>query len=155
MKLEDLIKENSENHYRLLVLFDDKRNPQAQEKVIEPLKAMGWQVVDVEEKVLELITIISSDKLKLRFMRKLKELIGQHFHDRVILINTEILYSPELDSPDPVGAFKYHTRKREMVLIVHDTLQNHYLHHAEYGDPDFKEIDLQELAYAKVEDIDA
>ncbi len=155
MKLEDLIRENRENHYRLMVVFDNKNNPQAEKKVIEPLIAIGWQVIDVEKFVLELSENHPPDKLPLRFMDSFKEVIHEQFPDKAILINTDVLYSRELDSPDPIGTFKYRSREREMVLIVNDTLQNHYLQHAEYGDPDYKEIDLQDIVFIRVEDIDA
>lgn len=155
MKLDDLIKENEMNHYHLMVVVENKSNPQAEEKVIKPLLVKGWQMIDVEEKVLEVSKSIPPEKLSLRFMDYFKTVIQEQIPEKSILVNVDVLYDIEIGSPDPINTFKYQSRTKEMIVIVRDAVSSHLLTHSEYGNQDYKTIDMEELVYCKVEEIDA
>ncbi|AKX96033.1 hypothetical protein MTHERMOG20_16820 [Moorella thermoacetica] len=150
MKLRDLIKQMQTNYYKMLVIVDNGRQP---EKIIRPLQQEGWTAVDVTDAVLKLIESIPENKVKVRIGGKLKE----WFHslpDRLILYNTTILYSPELGRLNPVGAFKYKSREKEIIVLLEGRLAGNRIQYSHYGRPDYAEMDVSEVIHARMEDID-
>lgn len=150
MKLKELIRQMQTNYYKMLVIVDNGRQP---EKIIKPLQAEGWTPVDVTEAVLKLIEGIPENKIKVRIGGKLKE----WFHslpDRLILYNTTILYSPELGRLNPVGAFKYKSREKEIIVLLEGRLAGNRIQYSQFGRPDYAEMDVSEVIHARMEDID-
>ncbi len=85
----------------MLVIVDNSRQ---HEKIINALKNKEWNSYDVTEEVLRLLESIPAEKRKLRIGAKIKEWFNG-LPDKVILYNTNILYSPDLGKLNPIGAF--------------------------------------------------
>jgi hypothetical protein len=98
----------------MLVIVD---NNHQHEKIINALQNEGWTSYDVNENILKIIENVPENKIKVRIGSKIKEWANK-LPERVILYNTNILYSPELGKPNPVAAFKYRTRDRECIVIL-------------------------------------
>jgi len=150
MKLDRLLEQNRSNHYKMLVIVD---NNNQHEKIVNTLKSKGWGYYDVTDNIISLLVDIPEGKRKLRIGTKIKEWFNS-VPDHVILFNTNILYSPELGKLNPVGAFKYKARDKEIVLIVEGHISGNKIIYSEYGRPDFTEMDVSELIHIRMEDID-
>jgi len=134
----------------MLVIVD---NNHQHEKIINALQNEGWTSYDVNEKILKIIENVPENKIKVRIGSKIKEWANK-LPERVILYNTNILYSPELGKPNPVAAFKYRTRDRECILILEGSVSGNRIQYSEYGKEDHVEMDVSELIHVKMEDID-
>ncbi|HPU35315.1 MAG TPA: BREX-3 system P-loop-containing protein BrxF [Bacillota bacterium] len=126
MKLSELIKQLQTNYYKMLVIVD---NGHQEEKIIRPLQAEGWTAVDVTDAILKLIETIPENKLKVRIGGKIKEWFNS-LPDRLVLYNTSILYSPELGRLNPVGAFKYKSREKEIVVLLEGHLSGNRIQYS-------------------------
>lgn len=150
MQLNTYLGQNRTNHYKMLVIVD---NNHQHEKIINALQNEGWTSYDVNENILQIIENVPENKIKVRIGSKIKEW-AKKLPDRVILYNTNILYSPELGKPNPVAAFKYRTRDRECILILEGSVSGNRIQYSEYGKEDHVEMDVSELIHVKMEDID-
>ena len=150
MKLDKLLEQNRSNHYKMLVVVDNNKQ---HEKIVSTLKPKGWGDCDITDSILRLLSDIPEEKRKLRIGTKIKEWFNS-VPDHVILFNTNILYSPELGKLNPVGAFKYKARDKEIILIVEGHISGNKIIYSEYGRPDFTEMDVSELIHIRMEDID-
>ena len=150
MQLNTYLEQNRTNHYKMLVIVD---NNHQHEKIINALQNEGWTSYDVNENILKIIENIPENKIKVRIGSKIKEWANK-LPERVILYNTNILYSPELGKPNPVAAFKYRTRDRECILILEGSVSGNRIQYSEYGKEDHVEMDVSELIHVKMEDID-
>lgn len=149
MQLADLIKQNRTNHYKMLVIVDNSRNPH---KLIDPLKGEGWTAHDVNHTVLQLLQDLPPDKVKVRIAGRIKEWVLS-LPDKGIFFNGNILYSPEFGKLNPVGAFKYRSRSKEIIVILEGQLMGNRVVYSEYGRPDYTEMDVSELICVRMEDI--
>ncbi|GAB7014916.1 BREX-3 system P-loop-containing protein BrxF [Methanogenium cariaci] len=150
MLLDKLLGENQNNHYKMLVIID---NNNQYERITSRLDGDGWSCYDVTKNVISLIEDIPENKRKVRVGSKIKTWFSQ-LPDKVILYNTNILYSPELGKLNPIGAFKYRSRTKEIIVFVEGHISGDRIQYSEYGRPDFVEMDVSELIHAKLEDID-
>ncbi|MGP8337604.1 MAG: BREX-3 system P-loop-containing protein BrxF [Methanosarcinaceae archaeon] len=150
MQLNTYLEQNRTNHYKMLVIVD---NNHQHEKIINALQNEGWTSYDVNENIIKIIENVPENKIKVRIGSKIKEWANK-LPDRVILYNTNILYSPELGKPNPVAAFKYRTRDRECILILEGSVSGNRIQYSEYGKEDHVEMDVSELIHVKMEDID-
>lgn len=150
MKLETLLEQNRNNYYKMLVIVDNARQ---HEKLTEVLTAQGWQVFNVTDHLLQLIERVPEKERKLRIGRIIKEWV-RALPDKVVLYDTNILYSPELGRLNPVGAFKYKSREKEMIVIMSGQIYGERIRYSEYGREDFCEMDISELIHTKIEDIE-
>ena len=150
MQLNTYLEQNRTNHYKMLVIVD---NNHQHEKIINALQNEGWTSYDVNENILKIIENVPENKIKVRIGSKIKEWANK-LPERVILYNTNILYSPELGKPNPVAAFKYRTRDRECILILEGSVSENRIQYSEYGKEDHVEMDVSELIHVKMEDID-
>ena len=150
MQLNTYLEQNRTNHYKMLVIVD---NNHQHEKIINALHDQGWSSYDVNENILKILENVPENKIKVRIGSKIKEWANK-LPDRVILYNTNILYSPELGKPNPVAAFKYRTRDRECILFLEGTVSGNRIQYSEYGKEDHVEMDVSELIHVKMEDID-
>ncbi len=151
MRLDTLLEQNRTNHYKMLVIVD---NNQQHEKIINALKNEGWTSYDANENILRIIEDIPENKIKLRIGDKVKQWFNS-LPDKVILYNTNILYSPELGKLTPVGAFKYRSRDKECIVILEGQISGSRIQYSEYRKEDHVEMDVSELINVKMEDIDA
>lgn len=150
MQLNTYLEQNRTNHYKMLVIVD---NNHQHEKIINVLQDQGWSSYDVNENILKILENVPGNKIKVRIGSKIKEWANK-LPDRVILYNTNILYSPELGKPNPVAAFKYRTRDRECILILEGSVSGNRIQYSEYGKEDHVEMDVSELIHVKMENID-
>lgn len=150
MQLNTYLEQNRTNHYKMLVIVD---NNHQHEKIINALQNEGWTSYDVNENILKIIENVPENKIKVRIGSKIKEWANK-LPERVILYNTNILYSPELGKPNPVAAFKYRTRDRECILILEGSVSGNRIQYSEYGKEDHVEMDVSELIHVKMENID-
>jgi len=114
MKLSDLIQQSRSNHYKMLVIVDNNKQHQT---IIDKLSNDDWEAYDVTKSIVEMIDDIPDDKIKLRIGEQIKKWV-KNLPDKIILYNTNILYSPELGRLNPIGAFKYKSRDREIILFI-------------------------------------
>lgn len=150
MQLKRFLEQNRTNHYKMLIIVD---NNHQHDKIISALKEKGWKSYDVNENILKIIENIPENKVKVRIGNKIKEW-SNNLPDKVILYNTNILYSPELGKLNPVGAFKYRSRDRECIVILEGSVSGNRIQYSEYGKEDHVEMDVSELINVKMEDID-
>jgi len=151
VELAQVVEQNSTNYYKMLVIVD---NGHQHQRIVTAMKSKGWHEFDVTAKIIELLEAIPEDKRKLRIGAKIKEWFNS-LPDKVILYNTTILYSPELGKLNPVGAFKYKARDKEILLIIEGHSSGNRIVYSQYGRPDYCELDVSELIHVKMEDLDA
>jgi|SRR5680860_248473 len=149
MNLETLIEQNRCNYYKMLIIID---NAQQHEKITQSLTSQGWQAFNVTDHTLELIERIPEKERKLRIGRIIKEWV-KGLPDKVILYDTSILYSPELGRLNPVGAFKYKSREKEIIVIMSGQVYGERVRYSEYGRDDYCEMDVSELIHTRIEDV--
>lgn len=135
----------------MLVVVD---NNNQQDKVIEKLKGDGWEAYDVTKNIVEITKGIPEAKIKLRIGEQIKKWV-KSLPDKIILYNTNILYSPELGRLSPIGAFKYKSRDREIILFVEGHASGNRIRYSSYDRDDYSEMDVGELIHVRMEDIDA
>lgn len=150
MKLETLVEQNRNNHYKMLVIVDNARQ---YEKLIEALHPQGWQAFNVTDYILEMLEHIPEKERRLRIGRIIKEWFRE-LPDKVILCDTNILYSPELGRLNPVGAFKYRSREKEIIVIMNGQIYGEKVRYSQPGRDDYNEMDVSELLHYRIEDIE-
>ncbi len=150
MNLDTLLEQNRTNHYKMLVIVDNNKQ---HDKIVNVLRNKGWSDYNIEDHILQLLADIPEEKRKLRIGTKIKEWFNS-LPDQVILFNTNILYSPELGKLNPIGAFKYKARDKEIIIIIEGRISGNKVIYSEYGRPDYTEMDVSELIHVRMEDID-
>jgi len=150
VNLIDLIDQNRSNHYKLLVIVD---NDNQHQKIIDKLKDDGWAAYDVTKNIVEMTKDIPENKIKLRIGEQIKKWV-KSLPEKIILYNTNILYSPELGRLNPVGAFKYKSRDREIIIFVEGHTSGDRIRYSSYEREDHSEMDVSELIHVRMEDID-
>jgi hypothetical protein len=55
---------------------------------------------------------------------------------------------------NPVGAFKYKSREKEIIVIVNGQAYGEKIRYSEPGRDDFCEMDVSELIHSRIEDIE-
>lgn len=150
MKLETLLEQNRSNYYKMLVIVDNSRQ---YEKIIESLQPQGWQAFNVTDHLLDLLEHVPENKRRLRIGRIIKEWF-RSLPDKIILFDTSILYSPELGKLNPVGAFKYKSREKEIIVVMNGQIYGQKIRYSEPGRDDHNEMDVGELLHCRVEDIE-
>jgi len=151
LKLNDLIKQNRSNHYKMLVIVDNNKQHQ---KIIDKLSNDGWVAYDVTKNIVEITKGVPDGKIKLRIGEQIKKWV-KSLPNKIILYNTNILYSPELGRLSPIGAFKYKSRDREIILFVEGHTSGNRIRYSIYERDDYSEMDVGELIHVRMEDIDA
>lgn len=150
MKLTELLKHNRANHYQLLVIVDNSNDPH---RIINALKDEGWKAVNVNKNALQLMGNVPMNKIRLRIADEIKKWVLS-LPDKVIFYNPNILYSPDFGKLNPVSAFKYRSRNKEIILIMEGQLTGNRLTYSQHGRPDYTEMDVGELICVRMEDID-
>jgi len=150
--IDTLIEESRTNHYKLFTIVG---NNQAKiEKIATYLKKNGWEINDVEEKVLEISENIPEDKIRLRIGKELKKWI-KNLGNRIVLINSNILYSEQMDHIGPFSAFKYCMRgDREGILFLDAKLRGNMAIYSLPGRPDYNERELSDVMFIELDQVE-
>jgi len=152
MKLQDLIRENETNHYKLLTIVGN--NPPKVNLIVKYLEKKGWTVYDVEDVVLKLIDNVPEDEIKLSIGLLIKKWV-KSVENKIVLINTDILYSEEMDQIGPFDAFKYLMRgDKEGVLFLNARLKGNLAIYSTPDRPDYSERELTDVLYIALEDVE-
>lgn len=150
--IETLIKENRTNHYKLLTIVGN--NKSRIDGLAAYLKDKGWEVYDVGEKVLEITENIPEDKIRLRIGTELKNWI-RTIGDRIVFVNSNILYSAEMDKIGPFSAFKYLMRgDREGILFMDAKLRGNVAIYSTPDRPDYNERELSDVLFIELEKVE-
>lgn len=150
--INTLIKGNRTNHYKLLTIIGN--NQTKIDLIIEYLKKSDWKVYDVEEKVLDIAKQIPNDKLKLRIGTEIKKWVKQ-LGNHITLINSNILYSNEMDKIGPFRAFKYCMRgEKEGILFLDAKLKGNYAIYSTPNRPDYLKMELSDVLFIDLEEIE-
>lgn len=96
---------------------------------------------------------VPMDKIKLRIAGEIKKWVLS-LPDKVIFYNPNILYSPDFGKMNPISAFKYRARSREIIVIMEGQLSGNRLVYSQHGRPDYTEMDVGELISVRMEDVD-
>lgn len=151
MKIQDLIRDNKTNHYKLLTIVGD--DPSKADQIIEYLKNTGWTVYDVEDIVLQIIEGVPEDEIKLSIGLLIKKWV-KTVDNKIILINANILYSEEMDQIGPFDAFKYLMRgDKEGVLFLNTRLKENRAIYSTPDRPDYSERELTDVLFIALEDV--
>lgn len=151
LNINTLLDENQTNHYKLLTIVGN--NLSKADSILEYLKNNGWKVYDVEEKVFEISDGIPHDKVKLRIGREIKKWI-KSLNSKIILINSNILYSEDMGKINPFNAFKYSMRSdREGVLFLDAKLKGNLAIYSTPDRPDYQEFELTDVLFVDIENV--
>jgi len=150
--IDTLISENRTNHYKLLTIVG---NNQAKiDRLVADLQKKGWEVHDVEETVFKIIDTIPIDKIRLRIGRELKGWT-RSVGNKLVLLNSTILYSKEMNRMGPFDAFKYQMRgEREGILFLDAKLRGATAVYSTPDRPDYKENDISDVLHVELDDVE-
>ena len=150
--INSLIESNKTNHYKLLTIVG---NNQAKiDQIVEYLKKNGWEIYDIEEKILEIAEQIPEEKLKLRIATEIKKWVRK-LGNHIALLNSNILYSKEMDKIGPFRAFKYCMRgEKEGVLFLDAKLRGNFAVYSTPDRPDYLETELSDVLFIDLEKVE-
>jgi hypothetical protein len=152
IEIDTLIEESRTNHYKLLTIVGNNQSKIG--KIITYLKNKGWEICDVEKKVLEITEKIPEDKIRLRIGTELKKWI-KNLGNRIILVNSNILYSEQMDRIGPFSAFKYCMRgDREGILFLDAKLRGNMSIYSLPGRPDYNERELSDVLFIELDNVE-
>lgn len=150
--IDRLIEANKNNYYKLLTLIGNEENKI--NEITQYLKKRGWQVFDVEKLVLDLLKDIPQEKRGLRLGDKLDSWVKEQ-KTKMILKNSNILFSPELEQINPVESFRYALRDfNEAILFLDARYRGE--NKAVYSTPDkddYAEIDLSKVIHYRLTEV--
>lgn len=150
--IDSLIKENRTNHYKLLTIVGNNQSKIA--NISEYLMKKGWEIYDVEEKVLEIVKNMPEEKIRLRIGTELKKWI-KNLGNRIVLINSNILYSEQMDKIGPFSAFKYFMRgEKEGILFLDAKLRGNMAIYSIPGRPDYCERELTDVLFIEIDKVE-
>lgn len=149
--IDSLIQENRTNYYKLLTILGN--NGTKIDKIVKYLQKKDWEIYDVEKEVLELTNNIPVEKIKLRIGTEIKKWVKQ-LGNRLVLFNSNILYSKEMDKIGPFRAFKYCMRgKKEAVLFMDAKLKGVYAIYSTPDRPDYLKVELSDVLFEEIKNI--
>lgn len=147
--IDTLIEENRTNHYKLLTIVGNNRSKI--EKITDYLKNKGWEIYDVEKKVLEITEGMPENKIRLRIGTELKKWV-KNLGNRIVLVNSNILYSEQMDKIGPFSAFKYCMRgDKEGILFLDAKLKGNVAIYSIPGRPDYNERELSDVLFIELD----
>lgn len=153
--IDDLIKINRDSHYKLLTLVGSEENHK--NKIINYLEDNNWEVYDIEAVILDLVESmedIPEDKIGLRISDKIKGWVSDR-EDRIILTNTSIIYSPELNLIDPIETFRYTMRgDREAVIFIEGKMRDNKVIYSTPDKEDHKEVDISKVVSERITEVE-
>jgi len=147
-----LIAENKTNHFKLLTIVGN--NSSKIDRLVDYLNNHGWASHDVENVVFKIIEKIPEDKIRYRIGRELKRWI-KNCENKMILLNSNILYSNEMDKIGPFTAFKYHMRgDREGILFLDARLRGNTAIYSTPDRDDYSERELSDVLFINLDDVE-
>ena len=147
-----LIEENKTNHFKLLTIVGN--NSSKIDRLVDYLQKHNWVSHDVESVVFEIIEKIPEDKIRLRIGGELKRWI-KSCDSKMILLNSNILYSNEMDKIGPFTAFKYHMRgDREGILFLDAKLRGNTAIYSTPDRDDYSERELSDVLFVNLDDVE-
>ena len=150
--IETLIRENRTNHYKLLTIVGN--NKSRIDRLVNYLGRNAWNVYDVEKKVLEITENMPDEKIRLRIGTELKKWM-KNAGNRIVLVNTNILYSEEMDKIGPFSAFKYLMRgDKEGILFLDAKLRGNLAIYSTPDRPDYNERELSDVLYIELDKVE-
>jgi len=150
--IDKLIRENRTNHYKLLTIVGN--NKSKIDRIVDYLKNKGWKIYDVEEKILEITEGLPPRKVRLRIGTELKKWV-RSLGKYIVLINTNILYSEEMDKIGPFSAFKYSMRgDKEGILFLDAKLKGNMAVYSAPGRPDYNERELSDVLFIELDNVE-
>ena len=152
VNIEKLLSASRDNHYKLLTLVGDEESKK--KNIISYLKDEGWKIYDVERVVLDLIEDIPENKISKRIGKKLKEWVKEQ-GKKIVLYNTSILYSPELQLRGPVEAFRYPMRgNRKGVIFINGRLRDNKAIYSTPDKDDYTPVDLSKVIFCRLTEVE-
>ena len=150
--LNTLIDGNKSNHYKLLTIVGN--NQVKLNQIVEYLMKSGWEIHDVEEKVLEIAVSMPEEKLRLRIGAEIKKWVRE-LGNNIVLLNSNILYSIEMDKIGPFRAFKYCMRgEKEGILFLDAKLRGNLAVYSTPDRPDYLAIELSDVLFIDLEEVE-
>jgi len=150
--IDDLIKINRDSHYKLLTLVGSEENHK--NNIIDYLKNNGWDVYDIEEVILDLVENIPENKIGLKIGDKIKEWLSDQ-ENKIVLTNTSIIYSPELNLIDPVETFRYAMRgDKEAVIFIEGKMRDSKVIYSTPDKQDHKDIDISRIVSERITEVE-
>jgi len=152
VNLDDLIKANRDNHYKLLALIGD--SPAKENKIIDYLENRNWKLCNVEELVLEAIENVPEDMRDTMLASEIKEKLLP-FGDKIVLTNIDILYSPEVHKIQPISFFSYYARgSTEIIMFLRKArLRENKAIYSFPNKDDHREMDLSKIIYERLDNV--
>ena len=149
--IDTLIKENRTNHLKLLTIVGN--NQSKIDNIVDYLKSSGWEIYDVEEKVLDIAKDIPEDKIRLRIGKELRKWV-KSLGNRIVLVNSNILYSEQMDKIGPFSAFKYCMRNKEGILFLDAKLRGNVAIYSIPGRLDYNERELSDVLFIELDNVE-
>jgi hypothetical protein len=104
--------------------------------------------------VLEIAENMPEDRLRLRIGTEIKRWV-RTLGNNIALINSNILYSEEMDKLGPFRAFKYCMRgDKEGILFLDAKLRGNYAIYSTPDRPDYLETELSDVLFIDIEEIE-
>ena len=124
------------------------------DRLVNYLERNGWEVYDVEKKVLEITEDMPDEKIRLRIGTELKKWI-KTLGNRVVFVNSNILYSEEMDKLGPFSAFKYLMRgDKEGFLFLDAKLRGNVAIYSTPDRPDYNERELSDVLFIELDKVE-
>ncbi|PTX17338.1 MULTISPECIES: BREX-3 system P-loop-containing protein BrxF [Halanaerobium] len=150
--IDDLIKINRDSHYKLLTLVGSEENHK--NNIIDYLKNNGWDVYDIEEVILDLVENIPENKIGLKIGDKIKEWLSDQ-ENKIVITNTSIIYSPELNLINPVETFRYAMRgDKEAVIFIEGKMRDDKVIYSTPDKQDHKDIDISRIVSERITEVE-
>ncbi|KXS48592.1 BREX-3 system P-loop-containing protein BrxF [Halanaerobium congolense] len=150
--IDDLIKINRDSHYKLLTLVGSEENHK--NNIIDYLKNNGWDVYDIEEVILDLVENIPENKIGLKIGDKIKEWLSDQ-KNKIVITNTSIIYSPELNLINPVETFRYAMRgDKEAVIFIEGKMRDDKVIYSTPDKQDHKDIDISRIVSERITEVE-
>lgn len=150
--IDELIKINRDSHYKLLTLVGSEESQK--NNIIDYLKNNGWDVYDIEEVILDLTANIPENKIGLKIGDKIKEWLSNQ-ENKIVITNTSIIYSPELNLINPVETFRYAMRgDKEAIIFIEGKMRDDKVIYSTPDKQDHKNIDISRIVSERITEVE-
>ncbi|MDM8535427.1 DUF6079 family protein [Desulfobacterales bacterium HSG17] len=153
MDLNTLLVQADSLRFKLLGIIG--KDEVRKSKIIDYLKSMGWEIVDVEAQLLFIHEELQAGTIEdFEIGLKIKKWFNSK-SSNIVLTNAGILYHEMFLKISPVGAFKYNSRNKNCVIFLEDeTRLGKRIHHSQPGAEDYFDQEVNEIVLADIKDID-
>jgi len=130
------------------------RDTVKRDKIVAYLQTQGWTVVNVGE---ELQSLIGEPDAEGKISHDIGQKIKEWFHskpDRLILVNSAILYHKSFLKISPIGAFKYNTRNKNCVIFLEEEKQmGPRLYYGKVGTEEYYDQHIHDVLITEIREI--